>query len=605
MLQVFYSNHLENLVDALVEVIGNEKSRTHQSAFEPVRVVVPNWNLETFLKLQIAQRTGLAAALEFERLETFMRSLLPDDEDIDVLSVEFIHSLVLDALSDPDVLERPALEPVRAFIYAAGDEQDQLARRRYQLSSRLADLFREYSYSRSDMLEAWLEGEHVIEDPSFAGAERWQRRLWLELFDEGGRLDRISSETDTDYVRITGILDRIEPEQLEMPSFVHFFGISYVAHAYERIFWELGRDRQLCIYALNPCRELWEDVVGNPDEESEMLSSRSVSGGLLDFSGDGGFWEPEKHPPALRLWGRAGRDNARMLNRLSQYNFRERWEPIEPESTLQHLQRDILDLTPEREEPIEDLEDDSIQILACPSVDREVEVISDEIWALVRGKRDTFGDREIGFNDIAVIVNHEMREVYQTRIEATFRSAHDIPFNIIDVDATHHSKLIEALELLYGLPFGKFRRRELLELMTHPNVIASFPGADPEQWKEWCQALNIVHGADHDDHRDTYIEEDILNWDQGVRRLALGTFMAGEPSGVDRIYSHGSFDYLPHEVSEDATDAAAQFMVAARSLIRAAKQCRGGERELASWCDLMARCWARSSRRLRTTRSTS
>ncbi|MGM0555524.1 MAG: exodeoxyribonuclease V subunit gamma [Myxococcota bacterium] len=588
MLRVFYSNHLENLVDSLVETIRHEKARTHQSAFDPVRVVVPNWNLETFLKLQIAERTGLAAALKFERLERFMASLLPEDTDVELLTAELLQSLTLDALSDPTFLSQEGLEPVHGFIFAAGDDQDAVARRRFQLAGRLADLFREYSYSRETMLEAWRKGERVIEEPAFQNAERWQRLVWLELFGEDGRIEQLAEHRETKYVRITQILEHFDAPELQMPAFVHLFGISYVATAYEQIFWELGQDRQLNIYALNPCRELWEDVVGNPDEEEQLLSSKSVQGGLLDFSGESAFWEPEKHPPALRLWGRAGRDNARMLNRLCQYNFIDKWQDFEPDSTLEHLQHDILTLTPEREEPVPGLDDDSIQILACPSVEREVEIISDEIWALVRGKRDTWGEGEVDFNDIAVIVNHEMREAYQTQIESVFRNAHGIPFNIIDVDATHHSTLVEALDLLYKLPFGKFRRRDLLELMTHANVLASYPDADADQWVAWCDSLNVVHGADHSEHDDTYIEEDILNWDQGMRRLALGSFMAGEPSGVDELYEHGGFDYLPHEVPEDAAEGAAQFVSTARSLIADARACRDRLAPLSDWCTVMA-----------------
>lgn len=587
MLRVFYSNQLERLVDSLVETIRREKARIHQSAFDPVRVVVPNWNLETFLKLQIAERTGLAAALEFERLERFMASLVPDDADVQLLTPELLQVLTLDALSDPAFVSSEGLEPVHGFIFAAGDDLDAVARRRYQLASRLSDLFREYSYSRRDMLEEWRAGEHVINDAAFASAEHWQRRIWLELFGPDGRVERTARQNDTTYVRVIDILDHFETDELEVPSFVHLFGISYVANAYERIFWELGRDRQLHIYALNPCQELWEDVVGNPDEEEELLSSKSVQGGLLDFSGDSGFWEPEKHPPALRLWGRAGRDNARMLNRLCSYNFEERWTEIAPESTLEHLQHDILTLEPEREEPIDGLDDDSIQILACPSIEREVEIISDEIWALVRGERSLWNSKSIDFNDIAVIVNHEMREAYQTQIESVFRNAHDIPFNIIDVEAAHHSPVVEALELLFGLPFGDFRRRELLELMTHPNVLANYPDADAEQWVEWCDALGIVHGADHADHDETYIDQDVLNWDQGLRRLTLGAFMSGESSGVDEIFEHGGFDYLPHELPEDAVDSASQFVSTARSLLHDARRCRGRSRPLAEWCLLM------------------
>ena len=84
------------------------------------------------------------------------------------------------------------------------------------------------------------------------------------------------------------------------------------------------------------------------------------------------------------------------------------------------------------------------------------------------------------------------------------------------------------------------------------------------------------------------IEEDILNWDQGMRRLALGAFMAGEPSGVDELYEHAAFDYMPREVAEGDIEAASQFSAAARSLIRDARRCRDRTRPLADWCALMA-----------------
>jgi len=40
-------------------------------------------------------------------------------------------------------------------------------------------------------------------------------------------------------------------------------------------------------------------------------------------------------------------------------------------------------------------------------------------------------------------------------------------------------------------------------------LVASFPEVEPSDWLEWCDALNIVHGADHADHDGTYIDEDI------------------------------------------------------------------------------------------------
>ena len=63
MIRLYYSNHLENLMEPLCSHL--EKG----DPFAPRRVIVPNHNLEIWLNLQIAMRKGIAANLVFDRLE--------------------------------------------------------------------------------------------------------------------------------------------------------------------------------------------------------------------------------------------------------------------------------------------------------------------------------------------------------------------------------------------------------------------------------------------------------------------------------------------------------------------------------------------------------
>lgn len=89
----------------------------------------------------------------------------------------------------------------------------------------------------------------------------------------------------------------------------------------------------------------------------------------------------------------------------------------EPADCLLHqIQRDILDFK-RRETPRQDFGDryagdQSLRVLGCPNPCRELEVITDEIWALKRGEREGFEAGELEFNDIAVIINHRRREQY-------------------------------------------------------------------------------------------------------------------------------------------------------------------------------------------------
>ena len=83
----------------------------------------------------------------------------------------------------------------------------------------------------------------------------------------------------------------------------------------------------------------------------------------------------------------------------------------------------------------------------------------------------------------------------------------------------------------------------------HPAVLATMDEVDPVRWAAWCDALGVVHGADRDDHAETYIERDVFNWDQGLRRLALGAFMSGDASGEGRPFDAGGEAYVPYEVA--------------------------------------------------------
>jgi exodeoxyribonuclease V gamma subunit len=142
---------------------------------------------------------------------------------------------------------------------------------------------------------------------------------------------------------------------------------------------------------------------------------------------------------------------------------------------------------------------------------------------------------------------------------------------------------------LFSLPFGQFRRRELLQLITHPNVVARFPGLDASQWMQWCQELHIVHGADHDDHAGTYIEADVLNWQQGMRRLVLGAFMTdAERLEKPEPFCVGPAAYLPLEHAQTDIHASARLNLLVQSLVADARFLKRETLSLRQWAEIMA-----------------
>lgn len=479
--------------------------------------------------------------------------------------------------------------------------------RRVQLAARLAFLFQEYTFSRPEMIAAWREGDGALPpgstaglpfanpaafDPSVQATVTWQRALWRAVFGRNGILFRHPPEDGGCWVTMDLLLnDTVFFESLSQskPPPVYLFGISYMARIFQHLLARLGEVMTLRLYTLNPCAEFWEDVETQRefylrlDQELNRRERRVWQG-----TGEG---EAEEDPfglfaadtPALRYWGRPGREHVRLLGELTDCDFTAAFENpcAKGGGLLHHLQLDTLMREPERvvEQEKAVAADETLRLVAAPSVRREVEWVADEIWRLVREETGP----PLRFSDVAIIVNSAGKELYLPLIEAVFASCNDLPCSITDLPGASGSRIIEAMSLLLKLPFGRFTRAEMLSLLEHPAIINRLDDLTPADLTALVERLGIVYGADRHDHAGTYIDEDVYSWDQGLRRLALGAFMTGEKSGDERIFTSAQGRWLVEEVSGAAVPALARFGLLARSLLGDARFVRRQQMTLTGW----------------------
>jgi exodeoxyribonuclease V gamma subunit len=601
MIQVFYSNQIERLLDALAgDVRALRAPRPDdplRGLFEPVDLVVPNRNLQTYLELGLARTLGVAANLRPRFLNEVVGELCaPPSRDGDpapLLDAARIEAHLLDLLHDPALLAEPELSAVHGYLEASGGRPEVVDRRRTQLAVRLARLFEEYGLSRPELLGSWPRGLRLAETP-YAPAERWQRRLWLEVRRRSG--GRLLGEALQARLR-----EARGGRPPGWPDSLFVFGFSYLALAYQQLLAALGGHLELHIYALNPCMEFWEDLV--PARQADAGSAaaarfprraavRPAADGEESLEGDDPFGLlAGEDSVALARWGRPGREHIRLLNGLSEFAFRSGFvDPLErTTSLLAQLQHDILVRTPAPRT------DDalagatslaSLQVLACPSLRREVEVIAEQIWRLMQENETEWRAgraARLRWNDIAVVVNGPDRDAYHAHIGAVFAEAHELPYHVVDSSLLSQSRTVQAARLLLDLPLGGFTRQEVLRVVTHPLVLARYPDADPERWITLCDRLGILHGADHGDHAGTYIELDLYNWDQGLRRLVLGAFMAGERSGAAVVVPLGDHEYLPEELPAGDLEHTGALLLLLRSLIADARTARTARLTLGEW----------------------
>ena len=558
MLRVYYSNRTEKLLEALME-----RMREHRGSFyEPVSIVVPNQNVETYLKLALARETGICANVLFRYPRDLIESLR--DGRARQLALE---DRIFAALFDDELLKKAELGPIQSYLAAGEKSRKGVDIRRVQLGKELSRLYTRYRDARPELLQCWRAGLFVGGEKE-RELESWQRSLWLEVV-----APATASIGDAAVA----------------PSVLHVFGLSYMSRAERDALLRLSKSTTIYVYSLNPCHEIWE-VNASPGPDATTLRRYERRGQDL---GPGEMFSV--HDPfrlsnqgemlPLRLWARPGRENLRLLNALTGCELVSRIHEPESKTLLHQLQRDIALRKPERTSIPEELDfddDESIVFFECGNVRRELEAIASEIWRLMEASPS------LRFNEVAVILVRSRAERYQALIGSVFSEMHHLPYNVVDLPVRSESRLVEACELLLDIPNGRLTRHELLRFITHPTVLASLPDASSAEWAAWCDALGIVHGADRHDHEGTYIRKDVFNWDQGLKRLALGAFMSGERSGDDRLFEQKGDTYLAEEISSDRMASAGSFGLLIRSLLADAREAGPVQMTVAAWMDFMS-----------------
>jgi exodeoxyribonuclease V gamma subunit len=591
MIRLVYSNRTEELLSALAETLQSRR-RAGAHPLEPTHLLVPNRNLEQHVRLALAERLGVAANLRFHRLERFVADLVSAAAPgCRLVDAEVLRGGLLALLHDDDALADPALAPVREYLRAS--DADAVALRRVQLATRLGRLFEEYAYSRPETLAAWESGASIPADSPWSPLESWQSVLWRAVAGPDGLLARHPpghSDDSGRWVSLAAMVSGVLPLPADQPP-LHVFGVSYVARIFQQLFARLAETRPVALFTLNPCREFWEDVETEREHRRRLARWR----GPLPAPEDdpyGLFQDTDNQP--LRLWGRPGREHVRMLDDLTECAFEERFVAADESdgSLLAAIQGDVLrrDATGERPPKADWAGDGSVSLLAAPDLRREVEAVADAIWELVAASEDTADP--LRFTDVAVIVNAGARDRYLPQVQAVFGEFHGVPCNVADLPFAGERRIAEAARLLLALPYGRFTRAEMLRVMLHPAVRGRYGDVDPEEWARLAAELGIFHGASYEDLAGSYVEEDLLSWDQGLRRLALGAFLTGGRSGDERLWEGprsdgGTQQVLVADVTALRMESSARFALLARSLLADCRRIRHESRPLAAWAVLL------------------
>ena len=322
MIRLHYSNRLENLIAPLADAIA---AAQRERPLDRVTIVVPSRVIENFVRHRVSETIGIAANLDFPFLRRFLAGVLEKaDPRLRILDVQELELVLFESLRVA-MRERSREWSVPiAYIEQGEPAEKEKERRTFHLARQLALLFREYSIARGTMLRNWTRPDYAASE-QLSETERWQQQLWKSIFGPNSCLrgEWKADDPETDWRLLPDAFETIAASRLKvaLPRVAHVFGLAYAGPAYLRIFSQIGKFIDLNIYALNPCREFWEDVEHLPRAERESWTRRHSKVGDLEHSTDPFGLEAASDTPALRLWARPGREFIRMLNEATECDF--------------------------------------------------------------------------------------------------------------------------------------------------------------------------------------------------------------------------------------------------------------------------------------------
>lgn len=428
MLTLFYSNRYEVLTEALLAGLADSRGPWTRET-----VIVPSAAIRRRLELDIAQRQGICANLEFTYLAQWIwariGAVLPVPEQSPFAPDRLAwrcYRLFGDASDIFGQTARGALASPRLAAYLSQADETM----RYELARRVATVFDHYLTYRPEWLNAWQQGQSIFEpsgEPARLNAhlpqadaaaredERWQAPLWRALLAEivadgsrdvreagegGDREDEGQAAAHTPpayrFLREAPTLDAATVSRARWPERVAVFALPTMPPLQIALLRELSRWIDVRMYVMNPCREYWTDIL--PQAQVDKLALREQA----DYHAVGN--------PLLAEWGRQTQAQLHMLQELTEGAAgREaaHYEDNPAPTLLAACQNAILDLAPlprwpngtarrggaeEGEAEVEvEIEDQAevqaeveagVEVHVCHSLARQLEALHDRLLAL-------------------------------------------------------------------------------------------------------------------------------------------------------------------------------------------------------------------------------
>lgn len=566
MLRIYHSNALDTLRDVLVEMI---KQDPQCDPFVADQILVQSPGMAQWLKLELAERLGIAANIEFPLPASFLWKVfvaalenVPERSAYNKASMTWVLMRIL-----PHHLDNDLFSVLRQYL---NEDQDPL--RLYHLCERVADLFDQYLVYRPDWIAAWEQGEDAI---ATEGDQRWQPVLWRAIVTDTSHRDLPHWHRANMYDTFIKALTDNTTTLVGIPRRIFVFGISALPQNYIEALAALGKKIDVHLMLANPCRHYWGDII-DPGYLARLNRIWLSKGQQADDTYQTGH-------PLLASMGKLGRDYLYLIQQMELPEVALFNDPCY-DTLLSALQSDMLELnnrgTAQEECLNVDLlpltfatDDHSIQLHSAHSALREVEILQDQLLAMF-STNSALKPRDI------IVMMPDVTH-YAPYIDAVFGnavSAHYLPYSISDRSAEQEIPLLTSFLQLITLRMSRFSVSEIIELLELPATLRRFEleQEDFENIRQWINETGIHWGLDQASRVDIgSVGFEQNSWHFGMDRLFSGYAIGA----VERVWN----DIAPYDGVGGLASAALGQLSAFLQQLQQLRMQFDGELSLTDW----------------------
>jgi exodeoxyribonuclease V gamma subunit len=522
MFKLTFANHYETLRDELLSAVASGPV----SPFSAEQIIVPSVALRRDLTLSMATRHGVCANVEFAYLAQWLwrqiGKVVPGIDSESPFAAPVLTWRIFQILSDPGFAS--GFPRLTSYLKAV----DAVAR--LDFATRVATLFEQYMTYRPEWLADWAAGKAVSikgETANVAEDQAWQAALWRMITSQLGTEQEHPASRFLKAVEMAGGAT----DRFGLPEAAHVFCLPAMPPLYIDILQQLSRWIDLRVYVLNPCREFWFDIV-----DRRRLSYMNVHG-EADYHETGN--------PLLADWGQQTKAHIELVLERSgdapvdDGGFAEQTS----DTLLARLQNTILNLVDIAPGClITEPGDRSVEIHVCHSLTRELEVLQDQLLALLGGSNPS---SPLTPADILVVTPD--LEAAGPLIEAVFGNApreRYIPFTLTGRARSTINEPARAFIQLLAVATSRFTASDVFDLLQRPILARRF-GIEVEDLdlvRDWITSSGIRWALDGN-HREQYDVPgvDRYSFDDGLQRLFLGYALPKEATAAwhDRVPAGG------------------------------------------------------------------